>query len=414
MKRNNKVALTLAVAILSSSVTPAVYAASEPETTAPNAYALTAQRSANNEVNSKLSELKDAIDGLDDISGNLTGDGLNWLKQLKNAYEFVKKLVDKGLQVRERLVARIDLLTNVAETITADATELADSEQQAHVIIGFSVTRTLLKGVDVFASTEDLNKASEDLKASLENAREVPKQTEDSIRTHYNIEQLNIALNRAIDIRNHELKGKLDPDKLAKVDLVIRKAKDVRRNARATVGEVKEVIQELNETIDEAYNSIDPGDRTATNKTKLELENAIDKAKNLRDFKLKGNVDSRVIAELNRNISKAIRVLNNNKATVNEVVAATENINAAMEEAKSYLEPTEDVVPPEEDATEDESTEVIPEEDVTDDEITEVTPEEDVTDDESTEVTPEENEDSGTDNNAEEIDEVEDVVEFAE
>lgn len=410
MRRNNKVALTLAVTILSSWVMPAVYAASEPETTTEN-YALTAQRSANNEVNSKLSELKDAIDGLDDISGSLTGDGLNWLKQLKNAYEFVKKLVDKGLQVRERLVARIDLLTNVAETITADATELANSEQQAHVIIGFSVTRALLKGVDVFASTEDLNKASENLKASLENAREVPKQTDESVRTHYNIEQLNIALNRAIDIRNHELKGKLDPEKLAKVDLVIRQAKDVKRNARATVGEVKEIIATLNETIDDAYNSIDAGDRTATNKNKLDLENAIDNAKNLRDFKLKGNVDSRVIAELNRNISKAVRVLNNNRATVNEVISATENINAAAEEAKSYLEPTEEVVPPEEDATDNDATEVIPEEDATDNDATEVTPEEDATDNE---IAPEENENNNVDNNAEEMDEVEEVVELAE
>lgn len=410
MKRNNKVALTLAVTILSSSVMPAVYAANETETTTPNAYALTAERSSNNEINYKLIELGDAIDGLDDISGILNQDNLNWLKQLKNAYEFVKKLVKRGLQARDRLIARIDLLTNVAETITADATELANSEQQAHVIIGFSVTRALLKGVDVFASTEDLNKASEDLKASLEKAREVPKQTDESIRTHYNIEQLNIALNRAIDIRNHELKGKLDPEKLAKVDLVIRQAKDVKRNARATVGEVKEIIATLNETIDDAYNSIDAGDRTATDKNKLELENAIDRAKNLRDFKLKGNVDSKVIAELNRNITKAIRVLNNNKATVSEVAAATENINAAVEEAKSYLEPTEDVVPPE-DATEDEATEVTPEEDATDNEATEVTPEEDATDNE---VAPEENENNNADNGAEEIEEVEEVVELAE
>ncbi|MGI5948892.1 CAMP factor family pore-forming toxin [Peptoniphilus sp.] len=367
MKSRNKVALTLAVTILSTTAMPAVYAAAESDNIAPNAYVEAAY--SKDEITNKLSELRNAIEKLENIKGELGKDQLNWLKELKKAYEFVNKLAKNSItrltQAREKLVVRIDLLTNVAETITADATELADSEQQAHVIIGFSVTRALLKGVDVFASPEELSKASEDLQASLEKAREVSKQTDDSRRTHYNIEKLNIALNKAINIRNNELRGKLDPEKLAQVDLVIRNAKDVKRNARATVGEINNMIEELNAVIDEAYNSIDAGDRIADNKIKLELQKDIQDAKNLRDFKLKGNVDSKVIAELNRAIADANRVYNNKKSTVNEVQFAIDRINAAIEEAKSYLEAPEEALPEEdevveEDLNENEAVEEIP------------------------------------------------------
>lgn len=135
----------------------------------------------------------------------------------------------------------------MAETITADATELADSEQQAHVIIGFSVTRALLKATDLFEGAEGLNKASENLSASLDKAREVPKLTDDSKRTHYTLEKLDRAIAKAKEIRNKELKNKLDPSKLADIDLLIRQAQDVRRDGRATVGEVNAMAAELNE-----------------------------------------------------------------------------------------------------------------------------------------------------------------------
>lgn len=430
MKRKNKIALTLAVTILSTSAMPAVYAAAESDNVMPNAYVEAAY--SNDEINNKLTKLRSAIDNLENISGNLGKDQLNWLKQLKNAYEFVSKLAKNSItrltQARDRLVVRIDLLTNVAETITADATELADSEQQAHVIIGFSVTRALLKGVDVFASPEELAKASENLQASLEKAREVAKQTEDSRRTHYNIEKLNIALNKAISIRNNELRGKLDPEKLAQVDLVIRNAKDVKRNARATVGEVNNMIEELNTVIEEAYNSIDPGDRTANNATKLELQKSIQDAKNLRDFKLKGSVDSKVIAKLNRDIAEANRVYNNNKSTVNEVLFAIDRINAAIEEAKSYLEAPEEVLPTEDDATEEDLNEndaaqEVPtddenittedeayDEDTTVDENADTTDQDEVVTDEDEAIQDENN--STVENN--EVDEIEEVVELTE
>lgn len=274
MKGKNKLVGILAVTMLSNAAMPVVYAANETDPVFPNV-SYVAEEGTLREANAKLDYLGDLIEGLEKIAGDLTGGELGWLKELKNAFDFISKIMDKGIgsitELRTKIIPRLDLLINVAETITADATELADSEQQAHVIIGFSVTRALLKATDLFENAEGLNKASQDLSAALDRARQVPKQTEDSVRTHYNLDKLNRAISRAKDLRNRELRNKLDPTQLAEVDMVIRKADEVRRNNRATVKEVAQATDELNAKIEEAYAAIPEGERAANNSTKLQL-----------------------------------------------------------------------------------------------------------------------------------------------
>lgn len=355
MKAKKKLVGILAVTMLTNAAMPVVYAANETEDViAPVQYL--AQERAADEANAKLDYLGDLIEGLEKIAGDLTGSELGWLKELKNAFDFISKIMDKGIgsiaELRTKIIPRLDLLINVAETITADATELVDSEQQAHVIVGFSVTRALLKATDLFETADGLNKASEDLTAALDRARQVPKQTEDSVRTHYNLDKLNRAVSRAKDLRNRELRNKLDPTQLAEVDMVIRKADEVRRNNRATVKEVEEATQELNAKIEEAYAAIPEGERAANNSTKLQLEKDIQIAKNLRDFKLKGNVDSSVIRELNREITMANRVLKNNRSTVNQVLEADKAIVEATNVAKDALNTKEETEAPVEEETE--------------------------------------------------------------
>lgn len=355
MKAKKKLVGILAVTMLTNAAMPVVYAANETEDViAPVQYL--AQERAADEANAKLDYLGDLIEGLEKIAGDLTGSELGWLKELKNAFDFISKIMDKGIgsiaELRTKIIPRLDLLINVAETITADATELADSEQQAHVIVGFSVTRALLKATDLFETADGLNKASEDLTAALDRARQVPKQTEDSVRTHYNLDKLNRAINNAKNIRNRELRNKLDSTQLAEVDMVIRKADDVRRNNRATVKEVEEATQELNAKIEEAYAAIPEGERAANNSTKLQLEKDIQIAKNLRDFKLKGNVDSSVIRELNREITMANRVLKNNRSTVNQVLEADKAIVEATNVSKDALNAKEETEAPVEEETE--------------------------------------------------------------
>lgn len=349
MKGKNKLVGILAVTMLSNAAMPVVYAANETDPVFPNV-SYVAEEGTLREANAKLDYLGDLIEGLEKIAGDLTGGELGWLKELKNAFDFISKIMDKGIgsitELRTKIIPRLDLLINVAETITADATELADSEQQAHVIIGFSVTRALLKATDLFENAEGLNKASQDLSAALDRARQVPKQTEDSVRTHYNLDKLNRAISRAKDLRNRELRNKLDPTQLAEVDMVIRKADEVRRNNRATVKEVAQATDELNAKIEEAYAAIPEGERAANNSTKLQLEKDIQIAKNLRDFKLKGNVDSSVIKELNREIAMANRILKNNRSTVNQVLEADKAIVEATNIANDALNTKEEAEAP--------------------------------------------------------------------
>ncbi|WP_394011950.1 CAMP factor family pore-forming toxin [Anaerococcus cruorum] len=341
MKKSKVLASALSIALLSNTVLPATKMAQKTPTLSSVAYAAEESSQAK-EAKDKLNYLGSLIEGLENIAGGLSGNPLSWLKELKRAYELTSKLLNSAIgsvsDLTKSVIPRIDLLINVAETITADATELADSEQQAHVIVGFSVTRALLKATNIFEKEDGLNKASENLTASLEKAREIPKLTDDSKRTHYTLQQLDRALSRAKEARNKELKNKLDPNELAEFDLLIKKATDVRRNNFATVAEVKAISEELVAKTEEAYKSIPEGEKTANKSTKLALEKDIQAAKNLRDFSLKGKVDAKVIQELNREIADANRVLNNSRATINEVEAADEIIVAATNKALGKLE----------------------------------------------------------------------------
>lgn len=341
MKKSKVLASALSIALLSNTVLPATKIAEKTPALSSVAYA-DEDSSQAREAKDKLNYLGSLIEGLENIAGGLSGNPLSWLKELKRAYELTSKLLNGAIgsvsDLTKSVIPRIDLLINVAETITADATELADSEQQAHVIVGFSVTRALLKATNIFEKEDGLNKASENLTVSLEKAREIPKLTDDSKRTHYTLQQLDRALSRAKEARNTELKNKLDPSALAEFDLLIKKATDVRRNNFATVAEVRTITEELVNKTEEAYKSIPEGEKTANKSTKLALEKDIKAAKNLRDFSLKGKVDAKVIQELNREIADANRVLNNSRATINEVEAADEIIVAATNKALGKLE----------------------------------------------------------------------------
>lgn len=239
------------------------------------------------------------------------------------------------------------------------------------MIIGFSVTRALLKATDIFENADGLNKASKDLLNSLEKARKVPKLTEDSKRTHYTLEKLDRAIANAREVRNRELRFKLDSVALADVDSAIKTAVEVRRNNQATVGQVQEATDKLNAKISEAVASIPDEDKTASAKDKAALGKNIEEAKKVRDFELKGKVDSSVIRELNRAIADANRIFRNNRTTVNEANVAYEELLQAIEKAKANLvveEPAEEVeeVPvgekTDEEISEDEVDEELPEE----------------------------------------------------
>lgn len=360
MKKSQLLAATLSVALLSNTVVPCLGSTAKDDLKLSSVAYAAEEGSEKDQAIDKLDYLGDLIKGLENIAGGLAGNQLDWLKSLKNAYDFVSKIVKNGLvgagQLREKVIPRINLLINVAETITADATELVDSEQQAHVIIGFSVTRALLKATDIFENTDGLNKASEDLSNSLEKARQVPKLTEDSKRTHYTLEKLDRAIANAREVRNRELRYKLDSVALADVDSAIKSAVNVRRNNQATVGQVQEATDELNAKISEALASIPDEDKTASAKDKAALGKDIEDAKKVRDFELKGKVDSSVIRELNRAIADANRIFRNARTTVNEANAADEELLAAIEKAKASLvveDAVEEEIPTEEKTEED-------------------------------------------------------------
>ena len=322
MKKNKVLVGALSITLLTNTILPATNIATKSNTPIANVAYAESNSNESQEVVEKINYLKELTTSLENISGGLGGKQVSWLKELNQAADLMTKIVKSGInsasELRNKIIPRIDLLINVAETITADATELADSEQQAHIIVGFSVTRAILKATDLFENAEGLKKASENLTASLEKARQVPKLTDDSKRTHYTLQKLDKAIANAKGIRNRELKNKLDPAILAEVDILIRQAQEVKRNTSSTVAEVNAMTQKLNEKIEQAIYVIPEGERAANKIQKRGLEKDIQAAKNLRDFSLKGKVESSVIRELNREITLASRVFNNSKSTLNK------------------------------------------------------------------------------------------------
>ena len=155
------------------------------------------------------------------------------------------------------------------------------------------------------------------------------------------------------------MRYKLDSVALADVDSAIKSAVEVRRNNQATVGQVQEATDKLNAKISEALASIPDEDKTASSKDKAALGEDIEDAKKVRDFELKGKVDSSVIRELNRAIAEANRIFRNARTTVKEANAADEELLNAIEKAKANLvveEAVEEEIPAEE-----KTEEVIPE-----------------------------------------------------
>ena len=406
MEKNKLLVGALSITLLTNTILPATNIATKLNTPITSVAYAASDSNESGEAIEKINYLKEIITSIENINGGLEGNQLNWLKELNHAAELMTKIVKSGInsasELRDKIIPRIDLLINVAETITADATELADSEQQAHIIVGFSVTRAILKATDLFENAEGLKKASEDLTASLEKARQVPKLTEDSKRTHYTLQKLDKAIANAKRIRNKELKNKLDPAELADVDLLIKEAQEVRRNPSAKVSEVNSITEKLNAKIDEAIKAIPEGERAANKVQKRGLEKDIQAAKNLRDSSLKGKVDFSVIRELNREITLATRVLNSTKSTLNEVEAADQAIVEAMNNALSKVEETEtkdEEIPTEETTPEvEENTDDIIEDETSDDLESET---EEETEEESTEKVDEEIADETNESEAE-------------
>lgn len=418
MKKTKVLASALSITLLTNAILPATKLVDNINTPLSSIAYAAEEKTPQKEAEEKINYLQEIISSLENISGGLAGNQLSWLKELKHAAEFLGKIVNKGIgsaaELRNKIIPRVDLLINVAETITADATELADSEQQAHVIIGFSVTRALLKATDLFEGAEGLNKASENLSASLDKAREVPKLTDDSKRTHYTLEKLDRAIAKAKEIRNKELKNKLDPSKLADIDLLIRQAQDVRRDGRATVCEVNAMAAELNEKIDEAYKAIPEGERTANKAQKRDLEKDIQAAKNLRDFTLKGKADSSVIKQLNREIADANRVLKNNNATISQVESADEMIVEAMNKALASVKEEKPAEPVEEETAPEVEENTPVEEEVTEDESEEETETEEASEVEETSEEEAETEETDEKSNEEEAPVEEETTEESE
>lgn len=345
MKKTQGLALSLALAmVLTGTVGPAVNASPGKELGREiEPYQFVSDSSAHaDELNEKLTELKNVIDELRGMEDALTPIEIELIARLSQAYysilDQVRNLADQGLDEElEDYIPRINLLKRAGQAIAYDATVLEDREQEAHVIIVFGVSRALVKSVDPLATEEDLEAGLLNLEKAIDQATDVPKKSGDSKATHYDRAVLNRAIKRARRLRKAGFSKNLDPVDLARLDIEISKADRVVKNKKSTVDEVAEALASLNQTVDEIYSDLPEGEKRANLTAKFFLAGSIKNVDQARD-QFEPILPAKLFEKLNKSIDLAKKVLKDWKATINEVVRVESNLYKLAEKAYGFFE----------------------------------------------------------------------------
>lgn len=208
------------------------------------------------------------------------------------------KLVNKIIDVLNEVDlksggVRISLASDSLETILIATRDLTNKTETVHRKIGFAVTRAVIVMADPFASTDKIAKASENLKAVVEEAQGSPDITEDDLATVYVKGKLNELIKEAKDFRNHELKKEEYKDLKNELNTAINEAVKVKSGTRVKVGEINKAYQDLESTLESVKEKKLPIDE------EVEAKENLDQAKKEADRELV-NVRNAKRTEINK------------------------------------------------------------------------------------------------------------------
>lgn len=140
---------------------------------------------------------------------------------------------------------RIELTIQIAHTIETASQKLRNKVEDAHVQLGFAVTRAVLRVLNITATKEMLADSAKDLKAVLDRVSNYPDLKPTDRATIYTKAALDKKIWETRFDRDKNILGKVDFEVYNELNGDITHAVGVQLNPNSTVAEVNQAITDL-------------------------------------------------------------------------------------------------------------------------------------------------------------------------
>lgn len=211
-------------------------------------------------VNASIKQLQEA-EATEKASAKPDTDYLKELRDLlKTAFELRGTLTDviagKVPDVDLATVGpRVELLTTIASTIRTATTDLTNKVVEAHVEIGFAVTKAVIRVANPGSTTDQIQDSIKNLKDTVAKVSKYPDLGPNDTATIY----VKAKLDKAIwDVRIKRDKNILGKDSKVYWELnrAITKAVGVQLNPTATVAQTEQAVKDVNAAYDKAAKAV--------------------------------------------------------------------------------------------------------------------------------------------------------------
>lgn len=208
------------------------------------------------QIDRSIAELQDA----QKVAKAATKPDTDYLQELR-------ELLETAFELRESITAiatggvpdfdiatigpRVELLATIASTIRTATTDLTTKVSEAHVEIGFAVTKAVIRLVNPTSTVEKIQESKKDLEDTLAKVSDYPDLTPEDTATIY----VKATLDKAIwDVRIKRDQNLLGKDSAAyfAVNRAITKAVGVQLDPTATVAKTQQAAQDVQKAYDEA------------------------------------------------------------------------------------------------------------------------------------------------------------------
>ncbi len=160
----------------------------------------------------------------------------------------------------DTVLPRLELLTQISMTIKTSTTELTNKVNDAHVQLGFAVTRAVIRLINPSATVEQLKASCEDLSQTLERVKGYPDLSPNDTATIYVKARLDKVIWQTRFDRDKYILGKAPSQAYFELNSKITHAVGVWFNASATVAQVDEEIDHLQAAYGEALATVPHAD----------------------------------------------------------------------------------------------------------------------------------------------------------
>lgn len=194
-----------------------------------------------------------------DEKATLTPD-TDYLKELRDLLETAFELRDSLIAISTGGVPdfdiatigpRVQLLTTISTTIHTATTDLTNKVSEAHVEIGFAVTKAVIRLINPTSSVQQIEDSIQNLTDTLEKVSQYPDLTPESRATIYVKAKLDKAIGDVRFKRDKNILGK-NADAYFALNRAITKAVGVQLNPAATVAQTEQAVKDVNAAYDTA------------------------------------------------------------------------------------------------------------------------------------------------------------------